>query len=109
MTASETDERNPRPGGAPAGAPPGGSAFRAIRAIDYTVIFAGDMDAMRRFGRAATQPFAALRRLRGYPLRAAAAPPIEPRRSDNAEGFARESRGGSPARVCAPSQLNGDS
>ena len=29
--------------------PPSGSAFRAIRAIDYTVIFARDMAAMRRF------------------------------------------------------------
>ena len=29
--------------------PPAGSAFRAIRAIDYTVIFARDMAAMRRF------------------------------------------------------------
>jgi catechol 2,3-dioxygenase-like lactoylglutathione lyase family enzyme len=28
---------------------PSGSAFRAIRAIDYTVVFARDMDAMRRF------------------------------------------------------------
>jgi catechol 2,3-dioxygenase-like lactoylglutathione lyase family enzyme len=29
--------------------PDSGSAFRAIRAIDYTVIFVRDMDAMRRF------------------------------------------------------------
>jgi catechol 2,3-dioxygenase-like lactoylglutathione lyase family enzyme len=29
--------------------PPSNSAFRAIRAIDYTVIFARDMAAMRRF------------------------------------------------------------
>jgi catechol 2,3-dioxygenase-like lactoylglutathione lyase family enzyme len=28
---------------------PGGSAFRAIRAIDYTVIFVRDMAVMRRF------------------------------------------------------------
>jgi catechol 2,3-dioxygenase-like lactoylglutathione lyase family enzyme len=30
-------------------APPSGSPFRAIRAIDYTVIFVRDMAAMRRF------------------------------------------------------------
>jgi catechol 2,3-dioxygenase-like lactoylglutathione lyase family enzyme len=29
--------------------PDSGSAFRAIRAIDYTVVFVRDMDAMRRF------------------------------------------------------------
>lgn len=29
--------------------PPPGSAFRAIRAIDYTVVFVRDMGAMRRF------------------------------------------------------------
>jgi catechol 2,3-dioxygenase-like lactoylglutathione lyase family enzyme len=29
--------------------PPSGSAFQAIRAIDYTVIFVRDMEAMRRF------------------------------------------------------------
>ena len=29
--------------------PDSGSAFQAIRAIDYTVIFVRDMDAMRRF------------------------------------------------------------
>jgi catechol 2,3-dioxygenase-like lactoylglutathione lyase family enzyme len=29
--------------------PPSGSAFQAIRAIDYTVIFVRDMPAMRRF------------------------------------------------------------
>ena len=29
--------------------PPAGSAFQAIRAIDYTVIFVRDMAAMRRF------------------------------------------------------------
>jgi catechol 2,3-dioxygenase-like lactoylglutathione lyase family enzyme len=29
--------------------PDSGSAFRAIRAIDYTVLFVRDMDAMRRF------------------------------------------------------------
>jgi catechol-2,3-dioxygenase len=29
--------------------PPSGSAFRAIRAIDYTVISVRDMTAMRRF------------------------------------------------------------
>ncbi len=29
--------------------PPSGSAFQAIRAIDYTVIFVRDMAAMRRF------------------------------------------------------------
>ncbi len=29
--------------------PPAGSAFQAIRAIDYTVIFVRDMGAMRRF------------------------------------------------------------
>lgn len=31
------------------GSPQSGSAFRAIRAIDYTVIFVRDMVAMRRF------------------------------------------------------------
>ena len=31
------------------GNPQSGSAFHAIRAIDYTVIFARDMAAMRRF------------------------------------------------------------
>jgi catechol 2,3-dioxygenase-like lactoylglutathione lyase family enzyme len=35
----QSNEQNPR----------SGSAFRAIRAIDYTVIFARDMAAMRRF------------------------------------------------------------
>lgn len=35
----QSNEQNPRPV----------SAFRAIRAIDYTVIFARDMPAMRRF------------------------------------------------------------
>lgn len=29
--------------------PPSGSAFQAIRAIDFTVIFVRDMEAMRRF------------------------------------------------------------
>jgi catechol 2,3-dioxygenase-like lactoylglutathione lyase family enzyme len=36
---NQSDERNPR----------SGSAFQAIRAIDYTVIFVRDMAAMRRF------------------------------------------------------------
>jgi hypothetical protein len=39
LSVKQSNEQNPR----------SGSAFRAIRAIDYTVIFARDMAAMRRF------------------------------------------------------------
>lgn len=41
--ASGGDERTQEPGRA------SGSAFRSIRAIDYTVVFVRDMAAMRRF------------------------------------------------------------
>jgi len=60
-----------------------GSAFRAIRAIDYTVIFARDMAAMRRF----------YEDILGFPLRRELSPGwIEYRVGDNTLALARPSR-----------------
>ena len=60
-----------------------GSAFRAIRAIDYTVIFTRDMAAMRRF----------YEDILGFPLRRELSPGwIEYRVGDNTLALARPSR-----------------
>jgi catechol 2,3-dioxygenase-like lactoylglutathione lyase family enzyme len=60
-----------------------GSAFRAIRAIDYTVIFARDMAAMRRF----------YEDVLGFPLLRELSPGwIEYRVGDNTLALARPSR-----------------
>lgn len=59
------------------------SAFRAIRAIDYTVIFARDMTAMRRF----------YEEVLGFPLLRALSPNwIEYRIGDNTLTLAKPSR-----------------
>jgi catechol 2,3-dioxygenase-like lactoylglutathione lyase family enzyme len=63
--------------------PRSGSAFRAIRAIDYTVIFARDMPAMRRF----------YEDVLGFPLLRELSPGwIEYRVGDNTLALARPSR-----------------
>jgi catechol 2,3-dioxygenase-like lactoylglutathione lyase family enzyme len=63
--------------------PRAGSAFRAIRAIDYTVIFARDMAAMRRF----------YEDVLGFPLLRELSPGwIEYRVGDNTLTLARPSR-----------------
>jgi len=63
--------------------PRSGSAFRAIRAIDYTVIFARDMTAMRRF----------YEDVLGFPLlRELSSGWIEYRVGDNILALARPSR-----------------
>ncbi len=63
--------------------PHSGSAFQAIRAIDYTVIFARDMAAMRRF----------YEDILGFPLLRALSPGwIEYRVGDNTLALARPSR-----------------
>ena len=63
--------------------PRGGSAFRAIRAIDYTVIFARDLAAMRRF----------YEQVLGFPLLRELSPGwIEYRVGDNTLALARPSR-----------------
>jgi catechol 2,3-dioxygenase-like lactoylglutathione lyase family enzyme len=63
--------------------PRAGSAFRAIRAIDYTVIFARDMAAMRRF----------YEDILGFPrLRQLSPGWIEYRVGDNTLALARPSR-----------------
>ena len=63
--------------------PRAGSAFRAIRAIDYTVIFARDMAAMRRF----------YEDILGFPLLRELSPGwIEYRVGDNTLALARPSR-----------------
>ena len=63
--------------------PRSGSAFRAIRAIDYTVIFARDMAAMRRF----------YEDVLGLPLLRELSPGwIEYRVGDNTLALARPSR-----------------
>jgi catechol 2,3-dioxygenase-like lactoylglutathione lyase family enzyme len=68
-----SDERNAR----------SGSAFRAIRAIDYTVIFARDMAAMRRFYEGVL----------GFPLMRELSPGwIEYRVGDNILALAKPSR-----------------
>jgi len=60
-----------------------GSPFHAIRAIDYTVIFARDMDAMRRF----------YEDILGFPLRRELSPDwIEYRVGDNTLTLARPRR-----------------
>ena len=60
-----------------------GSAFHAIRAIDYTVIFVRDMGAMRRF----------YEEILGFPLRRALSPDwIEYRVGDNTLTLARPRR-----------------
>jgi catechol 2,3-dioxygenase-like lactoylglutathione lyase family enzyme len=60
-----------------------GSAFRAIRAIDYTVIFGRDMTAMRRF----------YEDILGFPLLRELSPGwIEYRVGDNTLALARSSR-----------------
>jgi len=60
--------------------PHSGSAFRAIRAIDYTVIFVRDMAAMRRF----------YQDILGFPLRRELSPGwIEYRVGDNTLALAR--------------------
>jgi catechol 2,3-dioxygenase-like lactoylglutathione lyase family enzyme len=60
-----------------------GSAFRAIRAIDYTVIFARDMAAMRRF----------YEDILGFPLLRELSPGwVEYRVGDNTLALARPSR-----------------
>jgi len=60
--------------------PRSGSAFRAIRAIDYTVIFVRDMAAMRRF----------YQDILGFPLRRELSPGwIEYRVGDNTLALAR--------------------
>ena len=60
-----------------------GSAFRAIRAIDYAVIFARDMAAMRRF----------YEDILGFPLRRELSPNwIEYRVGDNTLALARPSK-----------------
>src|SRR5215475_13167307 len=70
---SQSEKQNPRPG----------SAFRAIRAIDYTVIFARDMAAMRRF----------YEDILGFPLLRELSPGwIEYRVGDNTLALARPSR-----------------
>jgi catechol 2,3-dioxygenase-like lactoylglutathione lyase family enzyme len=62
---------------------PSGSAFRSIRAIDYTVIFARDMAAMRRF----------YERVLGFALQRELSPNwIEYRVGDNTFVLARPSR-----------------
>lgn len=67
------NERNPR----------SGSAFQAIRAIDYTVIFVRDMAAMRRF----------YEDILGFPLLRELSPGwIEYRVGDNTLALARPSR-----------------
>jgi len=67
------NQRNPR----------SGSAFQAIRAIDYTVIFARDMAAMRRF----------YEDILGFPLSRELSPGwIEYRVGDNTLALARPSR-----------------
>ncbi|MCA6111407.1 VOC family protein [Bradyrhizobium cenepequi] len=67
------NERNPR----------GGSAFRAIQAIDYTVIFARDMVAMRDF----------YERVLGFPLLRELSPRwIEYRIGNNTLALAKPSR-----------------
>ena len=69
----QSDEQTPTPG----------SAFRAIRAIDYTVIFARDMAAMRRF----------YEDVLGFPLLRELSPGwIEYRVGDNTLALARPSR-----------------
>ena len=66
----QSNERNPR----------SGSAFQAIRAIDYTVIFVRDMAAMRRF----------YEDVLGFPLRRELSPGwIEYRVGDNTLALAR--------------------
>ena len=63
--------------------PGAGSAFRAIRAIDYTVVFARDMAAMRRF----------YEDVLGFPLLRELSPGwIEYRVGDNTLALARPSR-----------------
>src|SRR5262249_54323447 len=63
--------------------PRSGSAFRAIRAVDYTVIFARDMAAMRRF----------YEEILGFPLVRELSPGwIEYRVGDNTRARARQSR-----------------
>src|SRR4030081_4058536 len=63
--------------------PHSGSAFQAIRAIDYTVIFARDMAAMRRF----------YQDILGFPLLRELSPGwIEYRLGDNTLALARPSK-----------------
>jgi catechol 2,3-dioxygenase-like lactoylglutathione lyase family enzyme len=65
-----------------------GSAFRAIRAIDYTVIFVRDMSAMRRF----------YEEVLGFPLLRELSPRwIEYRVGDNTLALARPSLTGADA------------
>ena len=60
-----------------------GSAFQAIRAIDYTVVFARDMEAMRRF----------YENVLGFPLRRELSPDwIEYQVGDNTLALARPRR-----------------
>jgi len=60
--------------------PPPGSAFQAIRRIDYSVIFARDMAAMRRF----------YERILGFPLHRELSPNwIEYRVGENTLALAR--------------------
>src|SRR5438094_6023687 len=69
----QSNERNPR----------SGSAFQAIRAIDYTVIFVRDMAAMRRF----------YEDVLGFPLRRELSPGwIEYRVGDNTLALGRRTR-----------------
>ena len=64
------------------GNPRSGSAFLAIRAIDYTVIFVRDMPAMRRF----------YEDILGFPLLRELSPGwIEYRLGDNTQALARPS------------------
>jgi catechol 2,3-dioxygenase-like lactoylglutathione lyase family enzyme len=68
--------------------PPSGSAFRAIRAIDYTVVFVRDMAAMRRF----------YEDILGFPLTRELSPNwIEYRIGDNTLALARPMRTASDA------------
>jgi catechol 2,3-dioxygenase-like lactoylglutathione lyase family enzyme len=72
--------------------PRSGSAFQAIRAIDYTVIFARDMPAMRRF----------YEDILGFPVLRELSPGwVEYRLGDNTLALARPSR--TPADVPTPS------
>ena len=70
---TQSNEQNPR----------SGSAFRAIRAIDYTIIFVRDMAAMRRF----------YENVLGFPLLRELSPGwIEYRVGDNTLALTRPSR-----------------